>query len=51
MRKKYSAKRVVWDHRHKRKVVEPYEFESAAQLLEDFCNDVEEIFIEERRDS
>ena len=50
-RKKYGAKRVVWDHRHERKIVEPYEFESAAQLLEDFWNDVEKILIEERGDS
>ena len=46
-RKKYGAKRVVWDHRHERKVVEPYEFESPAQLLTDFWSDVERILDEE----
>ncbi len=48
-RKKYGAKRVVWDHRHERKIVEPYEFENAAQLLEDFWVDVEKILLEEQR--
>lgn len=28
-RKKYSAKRVVWDHKHNRSVVSDYDFESA----------------------
>jgi len=42
---------VNWEHRHERKVVGPYEFESAAQLLEDFWNDVEKILTEERGDS
>jgi len=48
-KKKYGAKRVVWDHRHKRKIVEPYEFENAAQLLEDFWTNVERIFLEDQR--
>jgi len=39
-RKKYGAKRLVWDHKHQRKNVEPYEFETAGQLLEDFWQDV-----------
>ena len=42
-KKKYGAKRLVWDHRHERKIVEPYEFEDAVQLLEDFWTDVEKI--------
>jgi hypothetical protein len=46
---KYSAKRIVWDHRHERKIVEPYEFENAAQLLEDFWTDVERILLEDHR--
>ena len=29
-KKKYAAKKIVWDHRHKRKIVEPYEFENPA---------------------
>lgn len=48
-RKKYGAKRVVWDHRHKRQVTVPYEFENAAQLLEDFWADEEEILATDRR--
>lgn len=47
-RKKFGAKREVWDHRHERKIVEPYEFESAGQLLEDFWNDVDKLLLEER---
>jgi len=41
--KQYGAKRVVWDHRHKRRHVEPYVFENAGKLLEDFWADVEQI--------
>lgn len=47
-RKKYGAKRTVWDHKHERKIVEPYEFETPAQLLEDFWINVEKILIEEK---
>lgn len=42
-RKKYGASRVEWDHKHERATVTLYEFESAGQLLEDFCNDVKRI--------
>ena len=42
-RKKYGASKVVWDHKHRQNIVDSYEFESAAQLLEDFWNDVNEI--------
>ncbi len=45
-KKKYGAKRLVWDHKHERKIVEPYEFEDANQLLEDFWNDVDNILRE-----
>ena len=45
-KKKYGAKRVVWDHRHEKKIVEPYEFENAAQLMTDFWDDVERILSE-----
>jgi len=45
-KKKYGAKRVIWDHRHEKKIVEPYEFENAAQLMEDFWTDVERIISE-----
>jgi len=47
-KKKYAAKRIAWDHRHERKVVEPYEFENAGQLLENFWTDVEKILLEEQ---
>lgn len=48
-RKIYGAKRLAWDHRHKREVVEPYEFDDAGQLLEDFWTDVELILAEVKR--
>jgi hypothetical protein len=48
-RKRYSAKRVAWDHRHKREAIEPYEFDDAGQLLEDFWMDVELILAEVKR--
>lgn len=46
---KYGAKRRVWDHRHERQSVEPYEFNDAGQLLEDFWADVERILAELKR--
>lgn len=45
-KKKYGAKRLVWDHKHEKKIVEPYEFENAAQLMEDFWSDVDRIISE-----
>ena len=42
-KKKFGARKTEWDHRHERKRVVPYEFENAAQLLEDFWNDVNRI--------
>ena len=35
-RKKFGARKVTWDHKHRCEQVLPYEFESAGQLLEDF---------------
>ena len=35
-RKKYGARKVTWDHKHRLKKVYDYEFESASQLLADF---------------
>lgn len=35
-RKKYGARKVTWDHKHQQETIQPYEFESAGQLLEDF---------------
>jgi hypothetical protein len=40
--KKYKAKKVTWDHVHKKERVYPYEFDSASQLIEDFWNTVKE---------
>jgi len=39
-RKKYEARKVTWDHKHKTEKVYNYEFESASQLLEDFWDAV-----------
>jgi len=43
-KKRYGAKKITWDHKHKRRLIESYEFETPAQLLEDFWVDVEKIF-------
>jgi hypothetical protein len=42
-KKKFSGRRDVWDHKHRKSSVSSYEFESAYQLLEDFWNDVNAI--------
>jgi len=42
-RKKYSARKITWDHKHKLKKTECYEYESASQLLEDFWHEIEKI--------
>ena len=42
-RKKYGAKRIVWDHKHSQNIIETYEFETPGQLLEDFWKDVNKI--------
>jgi hypothetical protein len=42
-KKRYGAKKITWDHRHKRNIIEPYEFETPGGLLEDFWNDVNKI--------
>ena len=39
---RYRAKKVTWDHVHRKHKVIPYEFDSASQLLEDFWKTVEE---------
>ena len=39
--KKYGAKKESYDHIHKQMDIVAYEFESAAQLLEDFWKNVE----------
>ncbi len=40
-KKKYGAKKITWDNKHKKIIIESYEFEIPAQLLEDFWVDVE----------
>jgi hypothetical protein len=42
-RKKYGARKVTWDHKHKLKKVYNYEFESASQLIMDFWEAVDKI--------
>ena len=39
-----SNLKVTWDHKHQMDNVEPYEFESAGQLLGDFSKAVEKWF-------
>ena len=41
--KRFSGKRLVWDHKHNKEKVKAYEFESPGQLMEDFWKDVSEI--------
>lgn len=40
-RKRFSGRKVTWDHKHHMDKVEPYEFESASQLLDDFWGAVD----------
>ena|ERR1039457_4079004 len=42
-RKKFSGRKVTWDHQHNCEKVFPYEFESAAQLISDFWDEVDKI--------
>lgn len=39
-RKRFSGRKITWDHKHHMEKVEPYEFESAGQLLDDFWKTV-----------
>ena len=41
-RGRYKAKKITWDHIHKRHKVHPYEFDSAPQLIIDFWKTVGE---------
>ncbi len=45
-RKRFGARKTTWDHRHRRDEVVSHEFESPAQLLEDFWREVERIMAE-----
>ena len=42
-RKKSGAKKVTWDHQHKKDMVKDYEFDSPGKLLEDFWSEVDRI--------
>jgi hypothetical protein len=42
-RKRYRARKITWDHKHRMEKVESYEFHSASQLLQDFWKSVEEL--------
>jgi Family of unknown function (DUF6516) len=42
-RKKFGGRKVTWDHKHNCEKVSQYDFESAAQLIEDFWEEVEKI--------
>lgn len=42
-RKRFAGRREVWDHKHRKSTVFPYEFENAYQLMEDFWKDVNSI--------
>jgi len=46
-RRKFAGRREEWDHRHYRSVVSDYFFDSAAQLIEDFWKQVDNILREE----
>lgn len=45
-RKKYGAKKEVWDHKHDRTRILNYEFQNPGQLISDFWNDVNKILEE-----
>lgn len=40
-RKRFSGRKVTWDHKHLLEKVEPYEFETAHRLIEDFWSAVD----------
>jgi hypothetical protein len=42
-RKGFGARKITWDHKHKREKISPYEYESASQLLGDFWREAEQI--------
>ncbi|MBW4057013.1 MAG: hypothetical protein HIU83_16790 [Proteobacteria bacterium] len=39
-RKKFGCRKVTWDHKHNCEKVSNYDYESAAQLIEDFWEEV-----------
>lgn len=42
-RKRFCGRRTVWDHKHNQEKVNPYDFESAFNLMEDFWKDVNDL--------
>ena len=42
-RLRFGARKLTWDHKHAQGKSEPYEFESADQLMEDFWASVDQI--------
>lgn len=48
-KKKHGAHKITWDHKHRRNVIKPYEYETALQLLEDFWREVDMILAQEKR--
>jgi uncharacterized protein DUF6516 len=42
-KKKFGCHKVTWDHKHKHEQILQYEYESAAQLLIDFWEEVDRI--------
>jgi len=46
----YGARRIAWDHKHRRDKISPYDYGSASQLLEDFWSEVERIIDQERKE-
>lgn len=49
-RKRFGARKLTWDHKHRRDNIAPYEFQSAGHLLEDFWREAERIMTERRSD-
>lgn len=43
--KKYTGRRITWDHIHRMERVSFYEFESPLQLIDDFWKAVDEIIV------
>lgn len=42
-RKKFSGRKVTWDHKHRNEKILAYEYDSAVQLMEDFWAEVDRI--------
>ena len=42
-RKKYTARKISWDHKHHQDTVTEYDFESASQLINDFWKNVDRV--------